>query len=83
MMLIDHLVLWNCRQLVYEELVGRAKEKAAKEEKRRKRAKEDFQLLLRDTRDIEHTSTWEEWQPKLEREPEAKLVSFFRLAKEG
>ena len=62
------------RRLVWEELVGRAKERAAKEEKRRKRARDDFMALLEDTRGVKAGTTWDEAQPLLERMPEYKAV---------
>lgn len=64
-----------CRKLVFEELLGKAKERVAKEEKRRKRAREDFSTLLRNSRHIRSSTTWEEGQTMLEKEPEFKAVS--------
>ena len=48
------------RRLYFEELLGRAGEKAAKEEKRRERAAEDFTMLLRATKSIVVDTTWDE-----------------------
>lgn len=49
-----------CRRLYFDELLGRAVEKAAKEEKRRVRAAEDFTSLLRATKAIGVDTTWDE-----------------------
>ena len=65
---------WLCRKLYFEELVGRLKEKEATEEKKRKRAREDFQELLRDMRSLKHDTTWAEAKAVLEKEPEYKAV---------
>jgi hypothetical protein len=70
----------ECRKLVFDELLARAKDKVAKEEKRRKRAREDFTDLLRDVRDIHADTTWEEAQPLLERMAEYKAVRPLLLA---
>lgn len=70
--------LWRfvkCRKLVYDELYAKVKEKAAKEEKRRKRAREDFMGLLKDMRDINMDTSWEVAKPLLEAEAEYKAVS--------
>ncbi len=56
-------------------MLARVKEKTAKEEKRRKRAREDFTDLLRDLRDIHMDTAWEDAKPLLEKAPEYKVVS--------
>lgn len=66
--------LYTCRRLIHTDLYERAKEKAAKEEKQRKRAREDFADLLDDTRQIKHDTTWEEALPHIEKEPEYKAA---------
>ena len=66
---------WLCRKLVFDETVARLKERAAKEEKRRRHAREDFTALLKDSRDIKPDTTWEDAQPLLEKHPEYKAVS--------
>ena len=55
--------------------MARLKERAAKEEKRRRRAREDFTALLKDTRDIRPDTAWDAAQPLLEKHPEYKAVS--------
>ena len=59
---------------MFEELHGRAKEKAAKEEKRRKQALEDFSSLVRHTRGIDADTTWEEAEGHLQKEQEYRAV---------
>ncbi|BDA45679.1 probable pre-mRNA-processing protein 40A [Coccomyxa sp. Obi] len=63
------------RKLVFDELLDKAKDKAAKEEKRRKRAREDFTALLRETRAMNMDSSWEDVKPSLESAPEYKAIS--------
>jgi len=63
-----------CRKTFFEEEVGKLKEKAVKEEKRKRRAKEDFALLLKETRRLKHDTTWEDAKAILEKEPEYKAV---------
>ena len=63
------------RKLVFDETVARQKERAAKEEKRRRHAREDFTALLKDSREIKPDTTWEDAQPLLEKHPEYKAVS--------
>ena len=70
-----------CRKLFFDEEIGKLKEKAAKEERRKKKLREDFQHLLRDTRRIKHDVTWAEAIPILEKEPEYKAVSLPHLRK--
>jgi hypothetical protein len=62
-----------CRKLVFDEALARLKEKAAKEEKRRRRAREDFTALLKE--EIKLDMPWEEAQNLLERFAEYKAVS--------
>ena len=63
------------RQLFFDEEAGKLKEKAAKEERRQRRMREDFQNLLREHRKIRHDSTWADAKLLLEKEPEYKAVS--------
>ncbi len=72
--LYQHL-LWPYRKLVFDELLGRLKDKVAKEEKRKRRVREDFTALLKETRDIKADMSWEDAQPLLEKQPEYKGVS--------
>ncbi len=62
------------RRLVFDELQGRAKEKLAKEEKQRKRAKQEFASLLRDSKTIRYDTTWDAALAELEKAPEFKAV---------
>lgn len=62
------------RKLVFDEMLAKAKERAAKEEKRRKRARDDFNDLLRDTRSVVLDSSWDDIRPSLESAPEYKAV---------
>ena len=62
------------RRLVFEELLGRAKEKAAKDERRAKRAAEDFAALLRAAKDLDPEAPWEDAKALLAKEPEYKAV---------
>jgi len=48
------------RAVIHEELVERAKEKEAKEERRKRRAVEDFQDILRDTPGLSRDLEWPE-----------------------
>ena len=63
-----------CRRLVFEELLERAKEKAAKDERRAKRAAEDFAALLRSAKDLDPGAAWEDAKAALAKEPEYKAV---------
>ena len=56
----SHRLLELDRRLYFEELVGRAADRAAKEEKRRARAAEAFRDLLRGTKGVEPDTTWDE-----------------------
>lgn len=62
------------RELVYAELLARAQEKVAREEKQRRRARQDFQQLLRDSRHLRHDSSWEDALPELEKHSAFKAV---------
>ncbi|KAK9795587.1 hypothetical protein WJX73_010842 [Symbiochloris irregularis] len=62
------------RRLIFEELQGKAAEKAVKEEKKRTAAREDFSSLIRHTKGIDADSTWEQAEPLLRKEPEYKQV---------
>jgi FF domain len=53
-------MLAACRRLVFDELVGKAADRAAKEAKRAARAAEAFTALLRDTKAISQGMPWEE-----------------------
>ncbi|GMH44030.1 hypothetical protein BSKO_11964 [Bryopsis sp. KO-2023] len=69
-------------KLIYEELHAKAKEKEAKELKRRKKAKEDFFSELKRCRTIKEETTWEEAKQMLEDveikpEEEAELQGVF------
>jgi hypothetical protein len=61
-----------CRKLVFDEALARLKDKAAKEEKRRRRAREDFTLLLKEN--IRTDMPWEEAEPMLGKFPEYRAV---------
>ena len=63
---------------MFDELLARLKDKVAKEEKRKRRAREDFTALLKDTRDIKADMSWEDAQPLLEKQPEYKGVSLLQ-----
>lgn len=64
---------------MFGDFVERAKEKAAKDEKQRKRVKADFFELLEDSKFIKYDTTWEDARPDLEREPEFKAVSLHTI----
>lgn len=68
-----------CRKLFFDEEVGKLKEKAAKEERRRKKMRDDFHNLLRDTRRIKHDTIWTDAIGLLEKEPEYKAVGRITL----
>lgn len=55
-------------------MLAKAKEREAKEEKRRRRARDDFTELLRDSRDLTVESVWDDVKPSLESAPEYKAV---------
>ncbi|KAL3141198.1 hypothetical protein ABBQ38_003538 [Trebouxia sp. C0009 RCD-2024] len=54
------------RQLFYQELVGKAKERAAREEAKKAEARDEFTRLLRHTKSLKLDSTWEDIKPDLE-----------------
>ena len=62
---------------MFDELLARLKDKVAKEEKRKRRKREDFTALLKDSRDIKLDMSWEDAQLLLEKQPEYKGVSHF------
>ena len=64
---------------MFDEMLARVKEKVAKEEKRKRRAREDFTALLKESRDIKLDMSWEDAQPLLEKQPEYKAVSHFSM----
>ena len=59
---------------MFEELLERAKERAAKEERRAKRAAEDFTALLRSAKDLDPDAPWEDTKASLAKEPEYKAA---------
>lgn len=63
-----------CRKLIFEELLGRAKEREAKQEARLKQARDDFSSLLRHTRDIQADTAWAEAEPLLQKDARFKEV---------
>jgi hypothetical protein len=60
--------------LYYEELIGRAREAVAKAEKAIRRAREDFQSLLRHTREIKSDTKYDAAAELLGKEPEWTAV---------
>ena len=65
----------ECRELFFEEQLGKAKDKAARDEKKRSLARDDFVRLLRHSRSIRADSSWEDVKQELESEPSFKAVS--------
>ncbi|XP_051150280.1 pre-mRNA-processing protein 40A [Andrographis paniculata] len=61
-------------QLVYEDLIDRAKEKEEKEVKKRKRLAKDFTDLLSTIKEINATSTWEECKQLVEESSEYRSM---------
>ncbi|PRW33660.1 pre-mRNA-processing 40A isoform A [Chlorella sorokiniana] len=57
-------------KLYHDELVGRAKEEAHRAEKKARRAREDFQYMLKHMRDIKPETSWEEATELCKGEPE-------------
>ncbi|KAL4420342.1 hypothetical protein ABPG77_006149 [Micractinium sp. CCAP 211/92] len=57
-------------KLYHDELVGRAKEEAYRAEKKARRAREDFQYMLKHMRDIKADTTWEAATELCRGEPE-------------
>ena len=66
-----------CRQLFYQEQVGKAKDKLAREEAKKAEAQEDFIRLLRHTKSLKLDSTWEDIKPDLETHSAYKDVSLY------
>ncbi|KAL0047243.1 hypothetical protein WJX82_010442 [Trebouxia sp. C0006] len=56
----------HSKQLFYQEQVGKAKDKLAREEAKKAEAQEDFTRLLRHTKSLKLDSTWEDIKPDLE-----------------
>jgi pre-mRNA-processing factor 40 len=69
------------RRAYWEEQVGKAKQREEEEEARRKRAKDRFTSLLRHARNLDASTTWEEFTADYEREKEFKEVG--RVTKRG
>ncbi|PKI72468.1 hypothetical protein CRG98_007135 [Punica granatum] len=69
-------------ELVYKELLERAKEKEEKEAKKRQRIADDFTRLLHTFKEITLSSTWEECKPLVEESYEFKSVGEESSAKE-
>lgn len=61
-----HFLVHTFRRLIYDELHAKAKEKEAKEIKRKKKVRDDFQSELKRCRAIKDGTTWEEAQQLLE-----------------
>lgn len=68
-------ILCFCRQLFYQELVGKAKERVAREEAKKAEARDEFTRLLRHTKSLKLESTWEDIKPDLETHSAYKDVS--------
>eukprot|EP00191_Tetraselmis_sp_GSL018_P019477 CAMPEP_0177582924 /NCGR_PEP_ID=MMETSP0419_2-20121207/3030_1 /TAXON_ID=582737 /ORGANISM="Tetraselmis sp., Strain GSL018" /LENGTH=858 /DNA_ID=CAMNT_0019072245 /DNA_START=64 /DNA_END=2641 /DNA_ORIENTATION=- len=62
------------KKLYFEELLGKAKEKAAKEEKRRRQARDAFLSMLQKSRSVTLESTWDSVKEMFEGEPEFKSL---------
>lgn len=70
------MAIWClCRQLFYQELVGKAKDRAAREEAKKAEARDEFTRLLRHTKSLKLESTWEEIKPDLRTHSAYKDVS--------
>lgn len=69
-------------QLVFEDLVERAKEKEEKEVKKRQRLAKDFSELLYDIKEITATSTWEESLQLFEESAEYRAMGDESFARE-
>ena len=63
------------RRLYFDELVGRAADRAAKEEKRRARAAEAFRDLLRATKAIDADTSWDDAMVLLASDRDYQAVS--------
>ncbi|KAL1534229.1 pre-mRNA-processing protein 40A-like [Salvia divinorum] len=61
-------------QLVYEDLIDRAKEKEEKEVKKRKRLAKDLTDKLSSTKELNVLSTWEECKPLIEESSEYRSI---------
>ncbi|KAL4558956.1 hypothetical protein LXL04_031082 [Taraxacum kok-saghyz] len=70
-------------QLVYEDLVERAKEKEDKEAKKRQRLAKDFTDLLYEMKEISASSTWEECQQLVEETSEYRGIGDEGVAREA
>lgn len=72
------------RRLYYEEMVGRAKEREAEEEARRRRARDKLASYLRHARGLKDgTLSWSEFLEGHGKEPEVKAVSEGRVGGGG
>lgn len=60
--------------------MGKAKDKAAREEAKKAEARDDFTRLVRHAKCLKLESTWEEIKPELESHSAYKDVSSFQLA---
>ena len=65
----------SCRKVFFEDELGKAQREQEKQEKHRKRCREDFSFLLKDSRRIKYDTPWPEACDHLEKEPEFKAVS--------
>ena len=65
----------SCRKVFFEDELGKAQREQEKQEKHRKRCREDFNFLLKDSRRIKYDTPWPEARDHLEKEPEFKAVS--------
>lgn len=79
---ISIAILCLCRQLYYQELVGKAKERAAREEAKKAEARDEFTRLLRHTKSLKLESTWEDINPDLETHSAYKDVSDCHLPRD-
>ncbi|PWA46079.1 pre-mRNA-processing protein 40A [Artemisia annua] len=70
-------------QLVFEDLIERAKEKEEKELKKRQRLVKDFTDLLYDMKEITASSTWEECHQLFEESSEYRAISDESIARES
>ncbi|KAI3672699.1 hypothetical protein L6452_38796 [Arctium lappa] len=68
-------------ELVFEDLLERAKEKEKKEGKRRRRLAKDFTELLYNIKDINASSTWEECLQLFEESPAYRSIGDERFAR--
>nr|GFB79318.1 pre-mRNA-processing protein 40A isoform X3 [Tanacetum cinerariifolium] len=70
-------------QLVFEDLIERAKEREEKELKKRQRLVKDFTDLLYDMKEITASSTWEECHKLFGESSEYKAISDENIAREA